>query len=159
MFIGQITECISTVSYSLIINRGLTKQFQGKRGISQWDPMFPYLFVLAMEYLQREMDVLKGNPQFHFHPKCKKFGVAPICFAYNLLISCKADLESIRSLQEAFHRLSVVSGLQANAEKSSIFLSGVKSESKVTLLTRLGYIEGEIPFKYLEDLFQETYYT
>nr|XP_016514750.1 PREDICTED: uncharacterized protein LOC107831498 [Nicotiana tabacum] len=68
-------ECITTVTYSLTLNEGLTKPFKGQRGIKQGDPMSPYLFVLAMKYLQREFDQLALNKEFHFHPRCKKLGV------------------------------------------------------------------------------------
>lgn len=52
-FISWVMECISSVSYSLILNGGLTKPFQGKIGIRQGDPMSPYFFVIVMEYLNR----------------------------------------------------------------------------------------------------------
>lgn len=51
-------ECVSTVSYSLMLNEGLTKLFQARREMRQEDPMSPYLFVIAMEYLHREMQQL-----------------------------------------------------------------------------------------------------
>lgn len=141
-------ECITIVSYSLVINGGLTPFFQGKRGIRKGDPMSPYLFVLAMEYLQRELYVLQ-EPRFKYHPRCKKFGVMHIWFTNDLLMFCKVDVGSIQLLQGAFNRFSMVSGLQANNEKSSLYITGVKPDTKQTILSTLGDVEGEIPFKYL----------
>ncbi|XP_059306461.1 uncharacterized protein LOC132057887 [Lycium ferocissimum] len=129
-FIMWIMECLSSVSYALVINGGLTKTFKEKRGIRQGDLMSPYLFVIAMEYLQREFNLLTSNQLFKYHPRCKRLGVVHICFAYDLLMFCKADLPSIGLLQEAFARFSAASGLQANADKSSIYMSGVKAELK-----------------------------
>ncbi|XP_060212076.1 uncharacterized protein LOC132639653 [Lycium barbarum] len=68
-FIIWIIECISSISYSLVLNEGLEKPVPRKRGIKQGDPMSPYLFVIVMEYLQRELDLLVTNKPFKFHPR------------------------------------------------------------------------------------------
>nr|XP_016469543.1 PREDICTED: uncharacterized mitochondrial protein AtMg01250-like [Nicotiana tabacum] len=124
-FTKWVMECISSVTYSLNINGGLTTPFKGKRGIRQGDPMSPYLFVLAMEYLQREFMQLPKMKDFKFHPRCKKLGVVHVCFADDLLMFCKADIQSVRLLKQVFHKFYMVSGLQANVDKSSVYIAGV----------------------------------
>ncbi|XP_019241883.1 PREDICTED: uncharacterized protein LOC109221907 [Nicotiana attenuata] len=73
-FIHWVMECVSTMSYSLMLSGGLTKPFQARRGIRQGDPMSPYQFVIAMEYLQRDMNQLHATKEFKYHPRCKKLG-------------------------------------------------------------------------------------
>ncbi|XP_047249901.1 uncharacterized protein LOC124885695 [Capsicum annuum] len=58
---------------------------------------------------------------------------------------CKAEIKSVRLLQEAFDKFSAVSGLQANPDKISIYMSGVKPQLK----QELGYGEGKWTFRYL----------
>ncbi|WMV60256.1 hypothetical protein MTR67_053641 [Solanum verrucosum] len=148
-FIQWVMECVTSVSYSLLMNGGLTEPFKGRRGIRQGDPMSPYLIFIAMDYLQRELNQVLIHPQFQFHPRCKKLGVVHICFADDLLMFCKADITSIKLLQAAFVKFSSVSVLQATIEKSSIYMSGVKPEFKLTILQTLGFCEGTLPFIYL----------
>lgn len=148
-FVRWIMECITTMTYSLTMNVGLTTTFKGRRGIRQGDPMSPYLFVLAMEYLQREFAQLKKNKAFIFHPECKKLGVVHVCFVDDFLMFCKADINSIRLLQQTFLKFSNASGLQANADKGSIYLAGISNNLKQDILQEWDYFEGTLSFRYL----------
>lgn len=76
--------------------------------------MSPYLFVLAMEYLGRELSQLTTNGDFNFHPKCRKLESVHICFADDLRMYCRSDLISVTLLNDAFTWFSKASGLQAN---------------------------------------------
>nr|XP_016444107.1 PREDICTED: uncharacterized protein LOC107769412 [Nicotiana tabacum] len=75
-FVKWIMSCISTVTYSIIINGSPTPPFTAKRGIRQGDLMSPFLFVLAMEYLTRLLRTLKSKPNFNYHPMCEKLRIA-----------------------------------------------------------------------------------
>ncbi|XP_056688153.1 uncharacterized protein [Spinacia oleracea] len=46
-FVGWIMSCITTVSYSILINGTPTYPFKEKKGLRQGDPMSPFLFALA----------------------------------------------------------------------------------------------------------------
>lgn len=67
-FVHWIIECISIVSYLLIINDWITTPFAG--GIRQGDLTYTYLFVLERKYLERETHQIIEDMNFNFHPKC-----------------------------------------------------------------------------------------
>ena len=59
-------ECISTTSFSVLVNGSPSKLFKGFRGIQQGDPLSPFLFTMVVEALSsllvkaREMGVISG---------------------------------------------------------------------------------------------------
>lgn len=61
---------------------------------------------------------------------------------------CKAEISSIRLLQHTFLKFSNASGLQENADKSSIYLAIISNNLKQDILQELGYSEGTLPFRY-----------
>ncbi|XP_056689146.1 uncharacterized protein [Spinacia oleracea] len=69
VFLRWIMECISSVTYSILINGQPCLPFPAKKGLRQGDPLSPFIFAIGMEYLSRSLMQLKADPNFNFHPK------------------------------------------------------------------------------------------
>ncbi|XP_057529827.1 uncharacterized protein LOC130808368 [Amaranthus tricolor] len=67
-FINWVMNCVSTISYSLLINGFPSIPFRAQKGLHQGDPMSPFLFALSMEYFSRCLKRKKGDI-IKFHPK------------------------------------------------------------------------------------------
>lgn len=52
-WVNLIMECVSTVTYSFIINEGVCGSVSPSRGIQQEDPLSPFLFVLVADAFSR----------------------------------------------------------------------------------------------------------
>ncbi|XP_070006032.1 uncharacterized protein [Nicotiana sylvestris] len=61
----------------------------------------------------------------------------------------RKDLSPRCVLKEAFNGVSPTSGLQANAKKSSIYITGIAQHIKEQLMKLTGYADGSLPFKYM----------
>lgn len=115
----------------------------------QGNPLSPYLFVLAMEYLTRLLRTLKGNLDFNYHPRCESLGIIQLGFANDLLMFCRGDVVSTKLLFEYFQHFFKDSGLIANINKSSIYFGGVFDHVQHEIVQQLGFSVGTLPFKYL----------
>lgn len=70
-------------------------------------------------------------------------------FADDLLLFARGDNQSVALLQLCFDQFSTASGLKANLNKSSVYFGGVDTIEEALILQQLGYVKGDLPFRYL----------
>ncbi|KAJ6889554.1 hypothetical protein NC652_030338 [Populus alba x Populus x berolinensis] len=147
--ISWITTCITIVHYTINLNGAMHGFFKATRGIRQGDPLSPYLFVLAMEGLNGILSRSIQESTFHYHWRCQPNTLTHLCFADDLMLFCRADIDSIQVLKSSLDKFSMVSGLNINLDKSSLYLSGVDANRRNTIVRMLGIQEATLPVRYL----------
>lgn len=145
--------CVKTVSYSIVVNDQLTIPFNAKKWPRQGDPLIlisPFVCpgILAMEYLSRSLKLLRLQPQFKFHPECRRLDLIQLGFADDLLF-CKGDVTSVKLLFAKFREFSKAFGLNANLSKSSIYCVGISTHVHQDIQNVLEFNIGNLPFRYL----------
>lgn len=148
-FVHLVMQCVETSSFSVAINGNLYGFFPGKSGIRQGDPLSPYLFITCMEYFSRMLSKATQQPAFRFHPQCEALGISHLAFADDVLLLSRGDKPSVLCLMEQLRMFGVVSGLEINPSKSSIFFGGVPDGVRQEIISETGFGVGSFPFKYL----------
>lgn len=130
-FANIIYECISTPSFSILIDGSLHGLIYSSRGIRQGDPLSPYLFAMVMEFLTLKLDIdfLKGNisPIYQAEPI-----ITHLLYADDILIMAKATKGNAEIIYHILQDMKFYSGLELNTEKSKIFFSkGAKFKQEI----------------------------
>ena len=94
----------------------------------QGDPLSPYIFVIAMDVLTKLLDAAATYGVFNYHPKCKRIKLTHLCFADDLMIFTKGNMELIVGVQNILKLFYTYSGLKLNCEKSEIFCAWIRRE-------------------------------
>ncbi|XP_050909683.1 uncharacterized protein LOC127123515 [Lathyrus oleraceus] len=148
-FVNWIILAVTSVTYQFNINDTYTKTMEGRHGLRQGDPVSPLLFVIMMEYLNKCFKRLKNNPNFNFHSKCEKLNITNLCFANDLLLFARGDVEFVRLMMTAYNVFSLSTRLKFNPAKCCIFFGGVNQIVRNDIKNLTGFAEGNLPFCYL----------
>lgn len=90
-WIQLIRQCISTVSFSLLLNGSTLGLFRPHRGIRQEDPISPFLFILCSEVLSRLLISAEANNLISGLKISRQAPpISHLMFADDLTIFCKA---------------------------------------------------------------------
>lgn len=107
--------------------------------------MSPLLFVMVMEYVSRLLKQLGQLSDFRYHRMCKDQQIiSPL-----QMIFCKENKAFVRRIMEALTYFFNMTGLEANSDKSSIFIAGVKKKVVQNLLRPTGFQVDCFAIKYL----------
>jgi hypothetical protein len=122
--VTEIMECISSVSFFILVNGDMTKQFKPSQGLRQGDPLSPYLFIICQEVLSRPIDreFLYGNV------KGVKMNVAGLAFTHvmyadDIMVFAKANCREVKILDECLDKYCAWSGQLINGSKSRLIFS------------------------------------
>ncbi|XP_061360507.1 uncharacterized protein LOC133304483 [Gastrolobium bilobum] len=148
-FSDWIIECVTTTSFSVVVNGAIHGHFKGGRGLRQGDPLSPYLFVLCLEYLSRDLSGLRDNIIFQFHPACCDLNISHLAFADDIMLLSRGDVPSITTLYSRLSHFCAVSGLSISSDKSAIYSAGMDLDSLSEVQRLTGFELGAFPFRYL----------
>lgn len=119
-----VMQCISTVSYSYLINDTAQGSAIPQRGIRQGDPLSPYFFILCGEVLlglctkEKKEGTLRGTKVARHCP-----AVNHLLFADDTMFFSQATIDNCSTLQQILLQYEEASGQRINKEKSSITFS------------------------------------
>ncbi|GKB74189.1 hypothetical protein Tco_0935601 [Tanacetum coccineum] len=144
--IKWIMACVSSTSYSINVNGELHGYFQGKIGLRQGDPMSPYLFTLVMEILTLMLKRrVREDCEFSYHNRCSKQTIINICFADDLIMFSRGDIQSAKILMEALEEFKYASGLVSSIPKGTVFFCNVVTHVKTAILQLMPFEEVRNP--------------
>lgn len=127
-WISWIMGCVTSVTFSVLINGQPFGLIHPERGIRQGDPLSPFLFILCTEALihifnQAANQNKISGIQFHSSGPV----INHLLFADDSFFICKANKEECNELMNCLHKYEVISGQIINKEKSDISF-GSKSD-------------------------------
>ncbi|GJT14818.1 retrovirus-related pol polyprotein from transposon TNT 1-94 [Tanacetum coccineum] len=106
--IKWIMACVTSTSFSLNLNGDIHGFFKGKRGLRQGDPLSSHSFYSIMTSLVN------------------------VCFADDLFIFARGDLDSARVIMESLDEFKLTSGLVPSIPKSTAFFCNVPNHVKIS---------------------------
>jgi len=124
-WITWIRECVSTVTYSILLNGESCGHITPSRGLRQGDPLSPYLFLICMDILARRLYAHSLTPKSGLGIKIAPAAMRIPCllFADDSLIFCKTSSEACRQLKNLLDLFCTQSGQLINFHKSSLIFS------------------------------------
>ena len=138
---GLMMQCISSVSYSIRINRCPQGNITPTRGLRQGDPLSPYLFFfICAKGLFGLTKKLVQDGDMEGVAICRDaLSLSHLFFADDNLIFYKASLEECNSLQRVLKVYEEASGQQLNRANTSLFFSSNTNRSiQNEIKTRFG---------------------
>ena len=142
-WINRVMSCVTTPSFSILINGKPFGMIHPSRGIRQGDPLSPYLFLLCAEGFTALLNKAESEGRIKGISICRGAPkVTNLMFADDSLLFCQASRDEGETIAEILQTYERASGQSINLEKSSVYFSSNTSEGqKGQILEALGVQE------------------
>ena len=123
-WISLIMMCVTTVSYSVLINGEPKGKIIPSRGLRQGDPISPYLFLLCAEGLSAMIKKEERNGNLNGIAVCRRAPrITHMLFADDSIVFCRATREECDRVVKVLEDYERDSGQKLNKEKTSLYFS------------------------------------
>ncbi|XP_048598085.1 uncharacterized protein LOC125578967 [Brassica napus] len=147
IWIKWIMACVSSVTFSVLLNGNSHGFIRPERGIRQGDPLSPFLFILCAEALVSRLNTSESSGLLHgikLTESCPS--IHHLLFADDSLLLCKSSTAEAEEVMRCIKVYGEASGQMVNFQKSSIiFGSKVPENIKTSIqnITGIDTIGGE----------------
>lgn len=121
-------NCISTASFSVLINEVPKRHIFPQRGLRQGCPLSPYIFIMCAEVFSNMLVQAKNRGQIQGLRFNGSLSITHLLFAYDSLVFARASNMDCMKLKDIFYCYTAASGQVFNYEKSSMFFSSSTSQ-------------------------------
>jgi hypothetical protein len=128
-----VFKCISSVSFSVLLNGSPCQKFSPERGLRQGDPLSPYLFIICAEVFSvlltkaQEDKVLHGIKIARGAPR-----ISHLFFADDSLVFCRESPQDAQTINKILELYQTASCQLINLDRSEMsFSQNVHEEKKL----------------------------
>lgn len=133
-------NCVSTVTYSIMINGNPSPGFSPTQGLRQGDPLSPYLFLFIAESFSALICQAESAGSLHGARVCRKAPpISHLFCADDSLVIGKATQSELDTILDILNKYCRASGQRVSFDKSEILFSrGTPVEKSMILGARCG---------------------
>ncbi|XP_048498315.1 uncharacterized protein LOC104897505 [Beta vulgaris subsp. vulgaris] len=150
-YVQLVMKCVSSATFSVLVNGQPSRRFTPSRGLRQGDPLSPFLFVLCAEGLSTLLRDAKKKKLIHGVKIGRRVSpISHLFFADDSLLFIRATEEEVDNVLDVLSIYEAASGQKLNMEKSEMSYSrNLELEKINTLQMKLAFKAVEGHDKYL----------
>lgn len=150
-FSDLVYECISSATYSILLNGSPVGKFAATRGIRQDDSLSPVLFTIVFDILSRILTKVENDGKIHIiRISITSPTISHLMYEDDLTIYGRATTKEATEIMECIWQFCTWTGQEVNFGKSSVhFSKNTRLQIKADILRILNMEECNHITKYL----------
>ena len=119
-FFRWIMSCVTTVSFSVLINGAASPFFHAERGLRQGCPLSPLLFLLVVEGLSLLLKKAHSEGGLIGIVVAQHLQITHLLFLDDVLILCSGRVQYVNTISNILGLFSFATGMEINDGKSTL---------------------------------------